>query len=63
MLFDDIPSRERTRCCGFDIRGQPYAFSACVSQACYFDSILNAYCVRPGGCLTDHPAERIEKAT
>jgi hypothetical protein len=46
-----------------DIRGQPYAFSACVSQACYFDSILNAYCVRLGGCLADHLAERIEKAT
>ena len=32
-------------------------------QACYFDSILNAYCVRLGGCLTDHLAERIETAT
>ena len=62
MLFDDI-SHPANRCYGFDIRGQPYAFSACVSQACYFDSILNAYCVRLGGCLTDHLAERIEKAT
>jgi hypothetical protein len=32
-------------------------------QACYFDSILNAYFVRPGECLTDHLAERIETAT
>jgi hypothetical protein len=61
VLFDDIPSANRYY--GFDIRGQPYAFSACVSQACYFDSILNAYCVRLGGCLADHLAERIEKAT
>jgi hypothetical protein len=61
VLFDDIPSREPLL--WFHIRGQPYAFSACVSQACYFDSILNAYCVRLGGCLADHLAERIEKAT
>jgi hypothetical protein len=60
VLFDDIPSREPLL---WFIRGQPYAFSACVSQACYFDSILNAYCVRLGGCLADHLAERIEKAT
>jgi len=32
-------------------------------RACYFDSILNAYDVRLGGCLADHLAERVETAT
>jgi len=31
MLFDDI-SLPANRCYGFDIRGQPYAFSACVCR-------------------------------
>jgi len=61
MLFDDIPSREPL----FWFR---YSRAALRIQgprvwACYFDSILNAYCVKPGGCLTDHLAGRRETAT
>jgi hypothetical protein len=62
MLFDDI-SLPRTVVMVSIFAGSPtHSVPTCV-RACYFDSILNAYCVRPGRCLADHLAERIETAT
>ena len=61
MLFDDIPSREPLL--WFRYSRAALRIQCLRVQACYFDSILNAYCVRLGGCLTDHLAERIETAT
>ena len=58
MLFDDIPSREPLL--WFRYSRAALRIQCLRVQACYIDSILNAYCVRLGGCLTDHLAERIE---
>ena len=61
MLFDDTPSREPLL--WFRFSRAALRIQCLRVQACYFDSILNAYCVRSGGRLTDRLAERIEKAS